>query len=265
MKTIINQTVIILLVLLVSTKAQSQNSCGNDAGQMPQAFFPACAGDFVASTALGAAVADPNSSLLYLLLNSSADIGNIIAYNSTGLFFNDGILPFQDLFISAYVGPLNADGSPILNDPCADVALPGTPIRFYPPIQLEEYSSICDQVTGCRTVEFTVSGGAPSFFIDQSFLFLEYQIAGDFSGVIDNPGDLATFTICEKEGYEIYVENDGLNCNAFFEVDASCKPCSNVQFGCTDPIAANYNPDAVCDDGSCSQVPRVGLILPCSN
>jgi len=132
-----------LTLLFFGGSMYAQDSCGNDAGIMPGGFFPACAGNFATTTAIGFNVETANSSLVYILHDSPSteNIGNEIAYNSTGLFYNDGNLPVdQDLFISAYVGPLDTDGSPLLNDVCADVALPGTPIRFYKPIELEEIS-----------------------------------------------------------------------------------------------------------------------------
>ncbi len=221
----------LLTLLFFGGSIYAQESCGNDAGIMPEAFFPACAGNFVTTTSVGATVATANSSLIYILHSGPDNTAVIIpdsikAFNTSGIFYNDGSLPTnQDLFISAYVGPLNANGSPILNDVCADVALPGTPIRFYKPLELMEISSTCDPVSGCLTVEFTISGGAPNF--PGNDLFFEYKIEGDYSGVIDNLGDIATFTLCDTEGYVITVEDDGKGCEATFNVASPCTPCNN--------------------------------------
>jgi len=209
------------------------------------------------AAALNSTVATANSSLIYILHDSAStmNVGNVIDYNTTGFFYNDGMLPTnQDLFISAYVGPLNADGSPILGDACADIALPGTPVRFYKPIELQEISSTCDPVSGCLTVEFTISGGAPAF---PGNVFFEYLIEGDYSGVIENPGDIVSFTKCDTDGYEVEVVNDGKSCNATFDVAAPCTPCSNdagvpqpLQYVCAGASATGQASGGNVDQGS---------------
>jgi len=244
-----------LILMFFAGSIYAQDSCGNNAGAMPEGFFPACSGNFVTTTTVGSNVATANSSLIYILHDSAStmNVGNVIAYDPTGVFYNDGTLPTnQDLFISAYVGPLNADGSPILNDPCADVALPGTPVRFYKPIELQEISSTCDPVSGCLTVEFTISGGAPNF---PGNIFFEYLIEGDYSGTIQDPGDIATFTLCDTDGYEVEVVNDGKGCDALFQVAAPCTPCNN---DAGDPQPIQY----VCDGATASGQASGGSIDP---
>jgi len=234
-----------LILMFFAGSIYAQAPCGNDAGVMSQGFFPACTGAFVSAGIDSTVIATANSSLIFILHDSPStmNIGNVIAYNTDGIFDNDGTLPTnQDLFISGYVGPLDAAGGPILDDACASVALPGTPVRFYKPIELQEISSTCDPVSGCLTVEFTISGGAPAF---PGNVFFEYLIEGDYSGVIETPGDVVTFTKCDTDGYEVEVVNDGKSCNAKFDVAAPCAPCNN---DAGDPQPIQY----VCDGASVS-------------
>lgn len=202
--------------------------CGNDAGIMPNGFFPACDGNFVTTKAINSVIADENSSLIYIIHrgsenNSTILLDSIEAYNTIGLFYNDGsIRRNQDLFVSGYVGPLNEDGLPILDDECAVVALPGTPVRFYEPIGLNVISNNCDMETGCLTVQFSIVGGAPGF--PSGAIFFLYEIEGDFNGKLAY-GEVGSFTVCNEPAYTINVVSDGKNCSGFFEVAHQC--CQN--------------------------------------
>jgi len=232
-------TYTLVFLLLLCTHIQAQNSCGNEAGIMPNGFFPACAGGFVRTTAFGM-ITGANSSLIYILHDSSSStqIGNVITYNSTGIFYNDGTLPTNlDLFISAYTGPLNPDGSPVISDECADVALPGTPVRLYEPIKLTEVSSTCDPATGCLTVDFFMTGGAPGF---PGNIFFNYLIEGDYNGIIQYPGDVASFTVCDVDGYFIEVVAYNLYCGGLFGVNAPCGCASYLVIDNTTPFRELY-------------------------
>jgi len=227
MKNLCAKIIGVILFIIFHQSYTIKAQCGNDAGTMPQGFFPACAGNFVGSVALNPTIAEENSSLIYLMHRGSETSTTILldsleAYNSTGIFYNDGtIRRNQNLFISAYVGLLNQDGSPVLDDDCAVVALPGAPIRFYEPIELNDVSNNCDSETGCSTVQFFITGGAPGF---PGNILFEYDINGDFSGELDY-GQVGSFTVCNASAYTIEVFNDGKGCTGFFEVTHVC--CKN--------------------------------------
>lgn len=210
-------------ILFLNISINAQTNCGNEAGFMPESYIPACHGDFVSTSSINTNISAANSTLIYILHNdpSSISIGDIIAYSSIGVFYNDGTLPtYQDLFISAYVGPLNQDGSPILNDECADVALPGTPVIFYGPIELIEEGITCDQIAGCITVEFSLSGGAPDIPGDT---FYQYFVEGDYDGYIEGSNEVVFFSLCNNQyNYTIEVVDDGKYCNALFNNPIFC-------------------------------------------
>lgn len=199
------------------------NDCGNSAGIMPDAIYNVCFGLFGVSTAVNVIV-ETGFHLRYLLHDSAStdSLGNIIAINETGIFYNNGILPNnQDFFVSAYVGPLDANNMPILNDGCASIALPGTPLRFYEVIELTIVNQQTDLQTGATEITFYLTGGAPSFPFYNPFPFYtpspfyEYFVEGDYSGVVEDPYEEITFVVYENE-YEIIVASDGKDCGQSF-------------------------------------------------
>jgi len=211
------------------------NACGNSAGVMPDAMYNVCYGNFGVATADNVIV-ETGFHLRYILHDSaSADnLGNIIAVNENGLFYNNGTLPSnQDLFVSAYVGPLDINNMPILNDGCASIALPGAPLRFYEAIELTVVNQQTDLQTGATEITFYLTGGAPSFpfsFPFPFYDFFEYLIEGDYSGVADEPYDEITFVTFEDE-YEIMVANDGKVCEQYFSMPIFTDTLLNVYPG----------------------------------
>lgn len=192
------------------------NDCGNSAGIMPDAIYNVCFGFFGVSTAVNVFV-ETGFHLRYILHDSAStdSLGNIIAINETGIFYNNGTLPNnQDFFVSAYVGSLDANNMPIFNDGCASIALPGAPLRFYEAIELTIVNQQTDLQTDATEITFYLTGGAPSFPFSTNDLF-EYYIEGDYSGVVENPYEEITFVTFENE-YEIIVASDGNACKEPF-------------------------------------------------
>jgi len=203
------------------------NNCGNSAGKMPGGVFEVCFGDFAVTKVNNDSI-ESGYELFYVMHDSAStdSIGNIIAINKTGIFHNDGSLPFnQDLFISAYVGPLDTNDMPVLTDPCASVALPGTVFRFFKAIELVEVNQQCDLQTGAVDITFYLTGGLPEFPFPFGS-FHEYHIVGDYFGVIDEPYDELIINLFDVNTYEI--ETTGNNCKQIFLMDITCDTLNNV-------------------------------------
>jgi len=201
------------------------NVCGNSAGKMSNSVYNVCYGDFGVALALDFII-EQDFHLRYILHDSaSADsLGNIIAINETGIFYNSGTLPNnQDLFVSAYVGPLDNNNNPVLEDTCASIALPGAPLRFFEAIELVVVDQNTIQNNGTEFT-FYITGGAPAFQPNSDFL--EYLIEGDYSGVAQ-PYEEITYTTFQLE-YEIEVVNDGKVCSQYFSELYSIDTLLNV-------------------------------------
>jgi len=175
---------------------------------MSQSIHIACAGQYVNTPAYGTII-DSNSSITYVLHDGQFALGNIYAYSTTGTFANNGSLPTNiDLFISAVVGPF-INGVPDFLNSCTDVALPGTPVRFLDPIEIET-NYICNNATGMFTVNFIITGGGPSYSASGSGY---YSVSGDWNGVA-TPGVNYSITALQDNSIAyILVEDDGKGCS----------------------------------------------------
>jgi len=203
------------------------NICGNSAGDMPDAIYNVCFGDFGVAVASNLIVQE-NFHIRYLLHDSASkdNLGNIIAINETGIFYNDGSLPNnQDLFVSAFVGSLDENDMPVLDDTCASIALPGAPLRFYEAIEFVVVNQQSDEQTNATEITFSLTGGAPSFPL-YSNDFLSYFIEGDYAGTAEL-NDEITITVFEDE-FEIEVVNDDKFCEQFFSLPTYIDTLLNV-------------------------------------
>lgn len=197
------------------------NASAQDAGTMPTAFSPACFGSFINTGTLGEDV-PPGFGLTYVIHDGTTAIGNIYGSNPNGLFTNDGTIPTNiDLAISAVVAPL-VGGQPDLNN-IADAAIPGTPVRFYEPLEIN-YTFNCNPVTGQVDVTFNITGGAPAFPDNNNFV---YQIGGDYTGIINSQGQNVSFTLNSVADFTIEVIDDGKGCSVTEVVPVNCFPCMN--------------------------------------
>jgi len=185
-----------------------QVTCSNNAGAMSQALQTGCFGEFVNAPTMGANV-QAGSVLTYVIHNGQFFLGTIYGTSSNGVFNNVGGIPTNvDLYISAVVAPLDANGQPDLTNACADIALPGTPVRFYNPIQIIS-DFVCNEQTGEYTVTFTITGGGPDFPGSDH----TYNVSGVWFGQAESGVTYTSSPISDGDTYTINVSDDGKGCS----------------------------------------------------
>jgi len=230
-----------------TTQNYNCEGCDNEAGNPGPAQI-ICAGGSANGTTTGSVV-DPGSSLVYVLHTGSNAVGQILSTNSTGTFSNSGFPVNTQLYISAAVGVLGADGLPDLNDPCSDISLPGTPVVFLTPITMSS-NTVCDVVTGTTTVTLTAGGGLPMFNGSS------YTLTGSYTGS-STAGQAVVFTIPEGSGTYTVSAVDGNGCSASETGNYNCEGCDNFagtpqapQTVCAGDVGFGAVSDAIVDPGS---------------
>jgi len=176
-------------------------TCNNDAGIMPSDLMNVCYGGYANVTTTNASI-DGGSSLTYVLYDGS---DNILDYNATGLFLNDGSYPYNtELHICAVAAPTNG-GLPNFDADCVDISN-CTPVVYLAQIIIDiEVSCYGD---GRFDVIFTVNGGMPSAYSTS-----QYTVTGDFNGLVvaNNPTVVGPFDAASLYSFYITDEN---NCGA---------------------------------------------------
>jgi len=186
------------------SNCSKKTPCDNYAGIMSQSIHVACAGDFINTPAYGTII-DSNSNLTYVLHDGQSTLGNIYATSVSGTFINDGSIPTNtNLNISAVVGPF-VNGTPDYLNSCTNVSLPGTPVVFLDPIQIET-NYICNNATGMFTVNFVITGGGPAN--NTGF----YTVSGDWSGMAEPGVNYSITALQDNSIASIHVLDDGKGC-----------------------------------------------------
>lgn len=184
--------------------------CNPSAGDMPNDLQIACSNGSVSGATIGE-VLEADQVLYYAVhTGNSTTAGTILAVNQTGSFtFADllGASYNTEYYLSAVVSYSDANGNPILDDPCTRIAA-GKPILFLSPITIivNEY---CDwATTGTFFVTFSVSGGLPAYNP-----MATYTVTGDFNGSL-LPNQSETFSFEESSGISQYQlsATDALGC-----------------------------------------------------
>ncbi|HIB77344.1 MAG TPA: hypothetical protein EYO58_06960, partial [Flavobacteriales bacterium] len=119
---------------------------------------------------------------------------------------------------------------------------------FLPPLCVLNVTAtdtcILDSATGITTgsISVSVSGGSGNY----NYTWLSFT--GNPTGPTITGLPNATYTVMVEDNINTTCQNASLS------VTIACDTCI---YGCTDPLAANYNPNATCDDDSC--------IYPCDS
>ncbi len=201
-----------------ATTNYSCDGCDNDAGTQPAGPLFVCSGDNANAITTGENVDE--GVLVYVLHSGSNTVGTIYDVNGSGVFVNNGSYPVNtQLYVSAIVGDLGANGVPDVNDPCTDANLPGTPVTFLTPIVINESIS-CDEISGVSTVTFTVGGGMPMATGSS------YTISGSYNGTA-SAGQTVTFTVAEGSGTLTLNVSDNAGCDASQAIPYNCQGCNN--------------------------------------
>ena len=215
-----------------------QVTCTNNAGSMSQALQTACQGEFVNAPTTGATV-QAGSVLTYIIHSGQFTLGTVYGTSATGVFTNVGGIPTNiNLYISAVVAPLDANGQPNLSDACSAIALPGTPVRFYDPIAIAS-DYVCNETTGEYTVTFSISGGGPSFPGSDHF----YTVSGVYNGLVEVGVTYTTSPISDGDFYTIIVSDDGKGCNesaTFGPIECAKLPIELVSYEGEVQTEGNY-------------------------
>lgn len=216
----------------------SCQDCGNNPGVMPTGIAVACAGQTISTSAVNTILA-PGDIQAYVLHDGTGSI--IYDANSTGIFVNDGTIPVNvlNMYVSSVVGPDNdGDGIPDLTDPCTSAILPGQPVRLLEEIVITS-TTYCNPVDYSYTVNFTITGGYPSFPNNNS---ANYNVTGNWSGIAE-AGMTYTFgPLADDDSYTITVLDDQKGCSESFV---------SAPISCFDPIfcpsdITALGPEAVC-------------------
>lgn len=185
--------------------------CDPSAGTMPTTQQTVCSNGTVSAQTVGE-ILEPDMVLGYALHTSpTATPGSILAANQSGSFvFADlnGAQYYTTYYISAVVGYPNANGFPILNDPCTRVNA-GTPVVFLAPITFV-VNEFCDwESTGNYTVTAFPKGGLPQYDGISS-----YQITGDANETLAF-GESTTiiYTTDQTPNLYSFTATDGLGCS----------------------------------------------------
>jgi len=203
--------------------------CNNNAGIMSTASQFVCFGSFANAPSSGAVV-DPGSALYFVLHNGfGANIGNILEFNNTGTFINNGSIPTNtELCISAAVGVPQAGGLPDFNADCVSISENCTPVTFLDEIIIESIE-YCDPNTGEFEIEFVVTGGGPAYLPDVH----TFEINGDFNGIVENGVYTTAGVFPNNYVYTLNVANDGKGCaKTYTSLPIQCKtlPVELIEF-----------------------------------
>ncbi len=191
------------------SNCSKKTPCDNFAGVMSQSIHIACAGDYVNTPAYGT-ILDNNSNLTYILHDGQNALGTIYATSVSGTFINDGTLPTNiNLYISAVAGPF-VNGTPDYLNSCTSVSLPGTPVRFLEPIEIET-NYICNNATGTFIVNFTITGGGPAA---AGYGTGFYTVSGDWNGLAEPDETYSITALQDNSIASIHVIEDGKGCSA---------------------------------------------------
>jgi len=180
--------------------------CNNDAGIMPSDLMNVCYGGYANVTTSDASI-DSGSSLTYILHNGDgADIGDILDYNATGLFLNDGSYPYNtELHICAVAAPTTG-GLPDFDAECIDISDNCTPVVFLSEIIID---AIVECFPGGRfEVTFEISGGMPSAYSSS-----QYTVSGDYSGLVST-GTATVIGPFDVGSLYAFYATDENNCSA---------------------------------------------------
>ncbi|MGB0838972.1 MAG: choice-of-anchor L domain-containing protein [Chitinophagales bacterium] len=141
-----------------------------------------------------------------------------LAFNTTGVFVNDGSFPRNEVL---YIAALGADddgtGSPSFSDPCKHIS-EAVEVVFLTPVTFD-VSENCDGSTGDFTIVVLPQGGLPAYEGSGT-----YQIAGDLAMEI-TAGE--TFTALFPENaentYSYVVTDDGAGCTGQITAEFDCE------------------------------------------
>jgi|GEM_PF-2468127 len=180
-------------------------TCNNDAGIMPSDLMNICNGAFANVATTGASI-DGGSSLTYVLHDGDGStIDNILDFNATGLFLNDGSYTYNtELNICAVAAPTNS-GVPNLDADCIDISN-CTPVVFLAQVTIDIEVQCYDD--GRFDVVFELNGGMPSAYTNS-----QYTVTGDYSGLVvaNNPTLVGPFDAASL--YAFYATDEN-NCGA---------------------------------------------------
>jgi len=188
-------------------------ACANELGNQPQNAVTLCDRESINAAIDNFNITD-EAQLIYVLHDKENVIGEIFDSNTTGIFINnDEQYPLNtQLYVSAIIGILNADGLPNFSEPCTIANFPGTPVTFLPKITLLD-DVVCDSDTDEIKVTFDITGGSG-----------QYTITGDYTGEI-MPGELGNFTLPNNtQNYTLTVTDNGNNCETLIIKATECTP-----------------------------------------
>jgi|GEM_PF-1711186 len=205
--------------LIVRATECIPTTCNNNsAGSVTQFSQFLCNNESVNVTAQNWQASD-DYFLYYFLHDGFNNIGNIVDFNTTGTFINNGQYEANKQFYVSSAVTTSTGGNPNLNSPCFIAALPGTPVIFYDPISVSIVEEACNINTGNYTVRFSISGGVPSF---NSSKF--YTVSGILISNNITAGQVVTTAPQSVADYIIIVEDDN-NCQTTYEKnDVNCTP-----------------------------------------
>ena len=104
-------------------------------------------------------------------------------------------------------------------------------------------------MSGANTFSMNVQGNIYVYKWQNNQWILNETIDGDFTDV-DMPNHNIIGT--PNQIYELQSDTEDGACDSILVLDLSISPSEIT--GCTDSLACNYNPNAVCDDNSCSTI-----------
>ncbi len=180
--------------------------CLSDAGSMPNDLLTGCIVDDVEVMAFWDqnGVLDNNDLGLYYLHNGDEDfLGDILAYNSTGIFFfDDNQMDANTIYYISYIVGNEFNGEVDIDDPCLSISN-GQPVVFtyFGEIDLDSGLSTCDntldingelpsnadfitwsQVSGPSTLDFSENNSIPTSVItnESGVYSIEYTYGNNF-------------------------------------------------------------------------------------
>lgn len=151
----------------------------SDPGTMSADTQFACDGETVSATSTSFSLADGDVLGYVLHTSATAELGTILASNTSGTFaMSAGISTNTEYYVSAVAGPEGSPaGFPDLDHPCL-VTNAGTPVVFLKEVVIDTDHS-CDDITYELSVVFNIRGGLPEFDA-----FAEYTVTGSFLGSV---------------------------------------------------------------------------------
>lgn len=211
--------------------------CSNTASNLPQDPLIICIGDSIISSFSSVGqYASPDTLLVLLHDGSDLMIGNILATNGQPLFeWSAGYALEDSLWMTTYIGPLDLNGSPLLQDSCA--TLGDSQLIIVAPEPL--INIISPDTPLCIGDEIVVAFSVDAIFPIEAVVNIEGQLT---SYTITSNDTISINVVLSSAITSILIDANGVICNgAQSEATIEATDCSCFLYNYDVPVGICYD------------------------